>query len=81
MNDSCNRLSKIKCTLRYLFQMKTLEEQLTEVQQVISDILLNAQEAWYNWQKVRKADLATLEQREKRLLVQIKRSKSGTNQD
>ncbi len=57
--------------------MKTLEEQLTEVQQAISDILLNAQEAWYNGQKVRKADLATLEQREKRLLVQIKRKKRG----
>ena len=57
--------------------MKTLEEQLTEVQQAISDILLNAQEAWYNGQKVRKADLATLEQREKRLLVQIKRKNRG----
>ncbi len=57
--------------------MKTLEEQLTEVQQAISDILLNAQEAWYNGQKVRKADLAVLEMREKRLLVQIKRKNRG----
>ncbi len=57
--------------------MKTLEEQLTEVRQAISDILLNAQEAWYNGQKVRKADLATLEQREKRLMVQIKRRNRG----
>ena len=57
--------------------MKTLEEQLTEVQQAISDILLNAQEAWYNGQKVRKADLAVLESREKRLLVQIKRKNRG----
>lgn len=57
--------------------MKTLEEQLTEVQQAISDILLNAQEAWYNGQRVRKADLATLEQREKRLMVQIKRKNRG----
>jgi hypothetical protein len=57
--------------------VKTLEEQLMEVQQAISDILLNAQEAWYNGQKVRKADLATLEQREKRLLVQIKRKNRG----
>lgn len=57
--------------------MKTLEEQLAEVQQAISDILLNAQEAWYNGQKVRKADLSTLEQREKRLLVQIKRRNRG----
>ena len=57
--------------------MKTLEEQLTEVQQAIADILLNAQEAWYNGQKVRKADLAVLEAREKRLLVQIKRKNRG----
>ncbi len=57
--------------------MKTLEEQLTEVQQAISDILLNAQEAWYNGQKVRKADLDILEQREKRLLIQIKRRNRG----
>ncbi len=57
--------------------MKTLEEQLTEVQQAISDILLNAQEAWYNGQKVRKADLVILEQREKKLLVQIKRKNRG----
>jgi hypothetical protein len=57
--------------------LKTLEEQLTEVRQAISDILLNAQEAWYNGQKVRKADLATLEQREKRLMVQIKRRNRG----
>jgi hypothetical protein len=57
--------------------LKTLEEQLTEVQQAISDILLNAQEAWYNGQKVRKADLAVLETREKRLLVQIKRKNRG----
>jgi hypothetical protein len=57
--------------------MKTLEEQLTEVQQAISDILTNAQEASYNSQRVRKADLAVLEQREKRLLVQIKRRNRG----
>ncbi len=57
--------------------MRTLEEQLSEVQQAISDILTNAQEAWYNGQKVRKADLANLEQREKRLLVQIKRKNRG----
>ena len=57
--------------------MKTPEEQLTEVQQAISDIITNAQEAWYNGQKVRKADLVILEQREKRLLVQIKRKNRG----
>jgi len=57
--------------------MKSLEEQLTEVQQAISDVLNNAQEASYNGQRVKKADLAILEQREKRLLVQIKRKKRG----
>jgi hypothetical protein len=57
--------------------VKTLEQQLEEVQQAISDILLNAQEAWYNGQKVRKADLAVLETREKRLLIQIKRKNRG----
>ena len=55
----------------------SLEEQLTEVQQAISDVLNNAQEASYNGQRVKKADLAILEQREKRLLVQIKRKKRG----
>ena len=43
--------------------MKSLEEQLTEVQQAISDVLNNAQEASYNCQRVKKADLAVLEQR------------------
>jgi hypothetical protein len=57
--------------------MKTLEEQLDEVSQAISDIITGAQEAWYNGQKVRKADLTILEQREKRLLVQIKRKNRG----
>ena len=57
--------------------MKSLEEQLSEVQQAISDVLNNAQEASYNGQRVKKADLAILEQREKRLLVQIKRKKRG----
>ena len=57
--------------------MKSLEEQLTEVQQAISDVLNNAQEASYNGQRVKKADLAILEQREKRLLVQVKRKKRG----
>ncbi len=57
--------------------MESLEEQLTEVQQAISDVLNNAQEASYNGQRVKKADLAILEQREKRLLVQIKRKKRG----
>ncbi len=50
--------------------MKTPQEQLIEVQQAISDVLTNAQEAWYNGQKVRKADLVVLEAREKNLLTQ-----------
>ena len=55
--------------------MKSLETQLTEVQNAISDILTNAQEASYNGQKVRKADLATLEAREETLLRRIKSQK------
>ena len=57
--------------------MKSLEEQLGEVQQTISDVLIGAQEASYNGQRVKKADLAILELREKRLLVQIKRKSRG----
>ena len=57
--------------------MKSFEEQLNEVQQAISDVLIGAQEASYNWQRVKKADLAILEVREKRLLVQIKRKSRG----
>ena len=45
--------------------MKTLEERLDEVQQAISEILSGAQEASYNGQRVRKADLQTLLQAEK----------------
>ena len=57
--------------------IKTYEEQLEEVQQAISDILLNAQEAWYNGQRVRKANLATLQQRERYLMAKVHRRKSG----
>ena len=57
--------------------MKSLEQQLTEVQQAISDVITGAQEAWYNGQKVRKADLAILEQRESTLLRRLKRKNSG----
>ena len=57
--------------------MKSLEEQLNEVQQAISDVLIGAQEASYNGQRVKKADLAILELREKRLFVQIKRKSRG----
>ena len=46
--------------------MKSLEEQLSEVQQAISDILFGAEEASYNGQRVKKADLAILERSEER---------------
>ena len=51
--------------------MKSLEEQLSEVQQAISDVLTGAQEASYNGQRVKKADLAILEARENRLLTRL----------
>ena len=57
--------------------MQSLEDQLTEVQSAISDILTNAQEAWYNGQKVRKADLDILEKRESTLLKRLKRKNTG----
>ena len=57
--------------------MKSLEEQLTEIQQAISDIVTGAQEAWYNGQKVRKADLAILENRENTLLMRLRRKNTG----
>lgn len=57
--------------------MKTLEEQLTEVQQAISDIITGAQEVSYNGQRVRKADLAILEKRESTLLRRLRRKNTG----
>jgi len=57
--------------------MKSLEEQLTEIQQAISDIVTGAQEAWYNGQKVRKADLAILENRENTLLRRLRRKNTS----
>lgn len=57
--------------------MKTPQEQLIEVQQAISDVLTNAQEAWYNGQKVRKADLEFLDAREKQLLARIRKKNRG----
>jgi len=55
--------------------MKTLEERLEEVQQAITDILTGAQEASYNGQRVRKADLPALLQAEKHYENAIKNSK------
>lgn len=57
--------------------MQKLEEQLTEVQQAISDVITGAQEAWYNGQRVKKADLVTLEKRESTLLLRLKRKNRG----
>ena len=57
--------------------MKSPEEQLEEIQQAISDILLNAQEASYNGQRVRKADLEALYKREAQLIRQVSRKKKG----
>jgi len=57
--------------------MKSFEEQLSEVQQAISDVLIGAQEASYNGQRVRKADLAILENRESTLLRRLRRKNTG----
>lgn len=51
--------------------MKTYEEQLEEVQKAISDILSGAQEASYNGQKVKKAELTQLLTYEKYLKSQL----------
>lgn len=51
--------------------IKTYEQQLMEVQQAITDILTGAQEASYNGQRVRKADLNMLQSREEYLRKQI----------
>ena len=47
--------------------MKSYKEQLEEIQKAISDILSGAQEASYNGQKVKKADLNVLFTQEKYL--------------
>jgi hypothetical protein len=57
--------------------MQTPEEQLAEIQQAISDIVTGAQEAWYNGQKIRKADLTVLEKRESTLLRRLRRKNTG----
>ena len=57
--------------------MKSPEEQLTEVQQAISDIITGAQEVSYNGQKVIKADLSILEKRESTLLRRVRRKNTG----
>ena len=58
-------------------RIKTYEEQLVEVQEAITAILTGAQEASNNNQKVRKADLGTLQAREEYLLNKIALKKRG----
>lgn len=58
--------------------MKSYEELLEEVQKAISDILSGAQEASYNGQKVKKADLAVLVSYEKSLRGQVSRQNGGS---
>ncbi len=58
-------------------KLKSYEEQLIEVQAAISDILTGAQEASYNGQRVRKADLDMLQRREEWLTQKITSQKRG----
>lgn len=58
-------------------KIKTFEEQLAEVQQAITDILTGAQEASYNGQKVRKADLIALQAREEYLQKKVTSNRRG----
>ncbi|MHA1540037.1 MAG: hypothetical protein ACTSXQ_06150 [Alphaproteobacteria bacterium] len=58
-------------------EIKTYKEQLIEIQKAISDILTGAQEAYYNKQRVRKADLAVLYKQESRLMAKVQRQKTG----
>lgn len=57
--------------------IKTYQQQLEEVQAAISDILIGAQEATYNGQRVRKADLDMLQKREEWLVNKITSQKRG----
>ncbi len=57
--------------------IKTYTQQLEEVQQAISDVLTNAQEASYNGQKVKKADLDMLQAREEWLQNKLLSEKRG----
>ena len=57
--------------------MKSYQDQLNEVQEAITAILTGAQEATYNGQRVRKADLDVLQKREQWLINQIAMQKRG----
>ena len=57
--------------------IKSYEEQLIEVQQAVTDILTGAQEASYNGQRVRKADLDMLQKREEWLIKKLENKNRG----
>ena len=57
--------------------IKSYEDELIEIQQAITDILTGAQEAEYNNQRVEKADLKALHQRERWLRLRVSRQRSG----
>ena len=57
--------------------MKSYQEQLEEVQNAISEILSGAQEASYNGQRVRKAELNQLITYERQLKTAIARENRG----
>lgn len=57
--------------------IKTYREQLEEVQKAISEVLTGAQEATYNGQRVRKADLDMLQKREEWLVGKITSQNRG----
>lgn len=60
-----------------MVKIKTYEEQLAEVQQAITDVLTGAQEASYNGQRVRRADLDMLQKYESDLRKKIASQNRG----
>jgi hypothetical protein len=58
-------------------KIKSYEEQLIEVQTAIADVLSGAQEASYNGQRVRKADLEMLQKREEYLRRKVETKQRG----
>ena len=60
-----------------MLKIRTYTEELIEVQQAITDVLTGAQEAEYNNQRVEKADLKALNQRERWLRARVNRQRTG----
>lgn len=58
-------------------KIKTYTEELAELQQAITSVLTGAQEASYNGQRVKKADLDMLQRREEYLRKQIATERRG----